>query len=181
MTCGWRLFRRHPWALGGMGFFGSVLITGLTLVPLVGRPVVALLAPIFLASAYLAIEALMRQKIQLPLSLRLTVFKQSPRELVSVFRNEERVIPMLLVGLYSLTVALVVDALALLINGSAWGKPWASLDVIPLLAVLATALFVLAIYFLLAASLIYTLPLVFLQDQPLIPAAARSFHEVHDA
>lgn len=175
LRCGWRQLRRYPWLLGGMGLSGSFFISVLLLIPLVGRPVVALLAPIFLASAYLAIGAATRQKMPLPPGLRLAAFKQSPRELLGVFRNEERVVPILLVSLSSLTVALVVDALALLAAGNAWSKPWGSLDVLPLLTVLITTLFLLAIYFLLAASLIYTLPLALLQDQPLFPALRLSF------
>lgn len=174
LSCGWRQFRRNPWLLGGMGLTCSALISLLTLVPLVGRPVIALLAPIFLASAYLAIDAMTRQKLPLPASLRVAAFKRSPHELVGVFRDEDRAIPIFLLSLCSLTVALLVDVLALLVTGNAWAKPLASLDTTALVTVLAATPLAAAIYFLLAASLVYTLPLAFLRDEPLIPALASS-------
>lgn len=175
LTCGWRLFRRNPWLLGGMGAACSSLFVGLTLIPLIAGPVIALLAPMFLASAYLAIDALTRQKTPLPPALRLVAVKQSPLELIGVFRNEDRIVPILLISLCSLTVALVVNALALLITGNAWAQPWAGLNIVALLAVLGASVAVLAIYFLLAASLVYALPLAFLQNEPLVPAIQRSF------
>lgn len=175
LHCGWRQFCRNPWLLGGMGVTCAVLTTPLSLIPLVGAPVIALLMPIFLASAYLALDAMTRQKLPLPAALRMAAVKQSPQELLGVFRNEERMIPMLLLSVYSLTIVLAIDVLALLMTGNAWSKPWASLDVLPLLAVVGTVLFVLAAHLLLAASLIYALPLAFLQDRPLIPAIQQSF------
>lgn len=175
LNCGWRQFRRNPWLLGGMGLCCSVLTTPLGLIPLVGAPIIALLAPIFVASTYLAIDAMTRQKLPLPAALRMTAVKQSPHELVGVFRNEDRIVPVLLLSLYSLTVVLAIDVLALLMTGNAWAKPWASLDMLALIAVAGAMLVVLAAHLCLAASLIYALPLAFLQDQPLIPAMRQSF------
>jgi len=174
LRCGWRLCWRHPWTLGGMGCGCALVIGVLTLIPLVGRPVIALLAPIFLAGALLALDALTQQKTPLPASLRLTAFKRAPAELLGVFRNEERVVPILLVSLCCLTVVLLIDTLALLVVGSAWSKPWGGLDLAPFLGVLVATLVALAVYFLLAIALVYALPLTFLQDQPLVPALRRS-------
>jgi len=174
LQCGWRQLRRNPWLLGGMGIACSVVVSVLALVPLIGRPIVALLAPMFLASAFLALDAMTRQKLPLPAALRLPALKQSPIALLDVFRDERRAIPIFLVGLYSLAAALVIDLCALLVTGRAWTRPWSALDGTSLAAVLATVPLVLALYFLLAASLVYTLPLTFLKDEALAPALQRS-------
>ncbi len=174
VRCGWRLFLRNPWLLGGMGLFCVVGIAALTLIPLVGGLLIALLAPVALASAYLAIDKLSRQKMALPASLRGAAIKQSPRELLGVFRDDDRAVPMVLLGIYSLAVALLINIAVQLLAGSAWVDRWMNLDAGALLGVLATAILALSLYVLLAASLVYALPLAFLQDEPLVPAVGRS-------
>jgi hypothetical protein len=175
LTCGWRLFLRNPWLLGGMGFCAAALISALALIPFLGGLLIALVAALLLASAYLAIDNVSRQKMSLPASLRLVAVKQSPRELISVFRNEQRVFPTVVTGLYSMVAALLIGVLVRLMAGSAWAKDWTSLGFVALSGVLAAWLLALCIYFLLAWSLIYALPLAFLQQEPLVPAIGRSF------
>lgn len=174
LKCGWRLFLRNPWLLGGMGLVAAVLIGALSLIPLVGGLLITLIAPVLLASAYLAIDAVSRQGMALPASLRLAAIKRSPKELARVFHDEERLMPTAVAAVYCLAVTLLVNILAQFVTGAAWTSRWAGLDLGSLLGVLAMALLALLIYAALAASLIYALPLVFLQDEPLIPAIGRS-------
>lgn len=174
LKCGWRLFARNPWLLGGMGLVAAALISVLALIPFVGGMLVACLAPVLLASACLAIDAVSRQGIALPPSLWLVALQRSPAELARVFHDEERLLPTVVAAIYCLATALGINLLAQLVGGSAWIAPWASLDPGALLGVLALALVVLLLYCAAASALIYALPLAFLQDEPLIPAMQRS-------
>ena len=70
LTCGWRLFERNPWLFVGMGLCCEVLIGVLALIPLLHGPMIALVAPMLLASAYLTIDSVVRQKLRLPAALR---------------------------------------------------------------------------------------------------------------
>ncbi len=171
---GWQLFRRNPWLLGGMGFTTAALVGVLTLVPLLGSLLIALLAPILLASAYLAIDGVYKQKMILPASLRLPALKQSPRHLMEVLRDENRIFPIAVTCVYSVAAALLINLLARLLAGDAWVAAWSNLEWLSLLGVLAVALLAFVLYAVFAASLIYALPLTFLLDEPLVPSLLRS-------
>jgi hypothetical protein len=171
---GGRLFMHNPWLLGGMGFMTAVLISALALIPLLGGLLIALLAPILLASAYLAIDGVYRQKMALPASLRLPALKQSPRQLFVVFRDEARLVPTAVACLYSASGMLLINLPLQLLPGNVWVANWSNLDGVSLFGVLATALLAFVLYVVLAASLIYALPLTFLRDEPLIPSLLRS-------
>lgn len=174
LKCGRRLFARNPWLLGGMGLVATTLISVLERIPFMGGILVACIAPVLLANAYLAIDAVSQQKMALPSSLWLAALKRSPTELARIFHDEERLLPTVVAAIYCLAVALGVNLLAQLVTGAAWTVPWARLDPASLLGVLAMELLALLGYAMLAASLIYALPLAFLQGQPLIPAMPRS-------
>ena len=174
IVIGWQLFRRNPWLLGGMGFTIAALISALKLVPLLGNLVIALLTPILLASAYLAIDGVYKQKMALPASLRLPALKQSPRHLVDVFHDESRIFPTAVTCIYTMAGALLINLMVGLVTGDAWVANWSGLDWLSLLIVLAVALLAFVLYAVLAASLIYALPLTFLLDEPLVPSVLRS-------
>jgi hypothetical protein len=88
-----------------------------------------------------------------------------------VFNSEERVMPMFVVSIYSMAVVVLINILAHLITNGVWAVgSWLSLGIGALLANAGMALLMLVLYFLLAASIVYVLPLAFLQDEPLIPA-----------
>lgn len=175
LRCGARLFGRNPWLLGGMAVCAAVLLTLLSLIPLVGPLVIALIAPILLASTYLAIDRIAQMKFALPEDLRRDAIRQSPRGLVLVFREEDQIVPTLVAGIFSLAVVLMTHLFIRLIAGNAWVAKWWTLDFGSLVLVLLAGLIVLGVYFLLAASLIFALPLAFLQDEALVPAIGRSF------
>jgi len=170
LNCGWRLFGRNPWLLGGMGFSCVLIVTLLTLIPIVGGAIIALLAPAFLASAYLVLDSLARQKMALPASLRVAAIKRSPLELVAVMRREDKLMPILLVSVCTMGVALLINLVVQLIAGSAWVARWSTLEILPMLGVLLVALAAVALYTGLAMVLIYSLALSVLQDEPLVPA-----------
>lgn len=174
IVIGWQLFGRNPWTLGGMGFSTAVLIGAMTLIPLLGNLFIALLAPILLASAYLAIDGVYKQKMALPASLRLPALKQSPRRLVEVLRDEARIFPTAAACVYSTAGALLINLLVRLLAGDAWVAKWSNLEWLSLLVVLASGLLAFMLYAVLAASLIYALPLAFLLDEPLVPSLLRS-------
>lgn len=174
LTCGQRLFARNPWLLGGMGLTTSVLITLLWALPLLGGPLIALMAPILLGSFSLAIERISKLNMPLPAVLRRAAFKQSPRELLLVFRDERRILPIAVVCLVSMFVSVLTNMTVWLIAGSAWTQSWISLGVSGWLSVIGAIVFALAVYFLLAAAMVYALPRTFLRDKALVPEVVRS-------
>ena len=171
---GWQLFMRNPWLLGGMGLTAAVVLGVLALIPLLGGLLIALVAPIMLSSVYLSLEAIYRQNMVLPVELRLSALKQSPRQLLAVFRNEKWVLPAATTSLLSVTTVLLIHLLVRLVVGEAWVANWSNLDHFTRFGMLAVALLVFVLYVLLAASLIYALPLTFLRDEPLVPSLRQS-------
>lgn len=174
LSCGWRLFGRNPWLLCGMGFSSVVILTLLSLIPIVGGAVIALLAPTFLASAYLTLDGMARQKMALPAALRITAIKRSPIELVAVMRREDKLMPILLVSVCTMGIALLINLVVHLLAGSAWVARWGTLEILPMLGVFSVALLALALYAALAMLLIYMLALSVLRDEPLVPAVMSS-------
>lgn len=173
LRCGSRLFARNPWLLCGTGFGFTALMIVLTFIPFIGTLLIAGLAPILLASAYLAIDSISRQTAR-PAPPGMATIRRSGRALICVLQSDERLMPAFVVFIYSIAVALLVAILVRLLAGVAWEKSWLSLDTAVLPGVVAAILLATTIYSLLAASLVYALPLAFLQHEPLVPAAARS-------
>jgi hypothetical protein len=171
---GWQLFMRNPWLLGGMGLTAAAVVGVLELIPVLGGLLIALVAPIMLSSVYLSLETIYRQKMVLPARLRMPALKQSPRQLLDVFRDENRVLPAATASVLSITTVLLINLLVRLVVGDAWVADWSNLDHATMFAVLAVALFIFMLYLLLAASLIYALPLTFLRDEPLAPSLRQS-------
>lgn len=171
---GWRLLLRDPWLLMGMGLCSALLVTVLSLIPLLGGSLIAFIAPMVLASLYLAIDRLSRLNMPLPVNLRRAAMKQSPRELFLVFADERRVVPIVIVSLYSMVVSLVTNSFLWLIAGSAWTKPLSALSAPGVASVLVAMVVSLILYFFLAISIVYALPRTFLRGKPLFPEMARS-------
>ena len=176
LNCGWRVFGRNPWLLGGMGISAVIVITLLTLIPVVGGAMIALLTPTFLASAYLAIDGIAHQKMALPAALRVQALKRSPLDLFSVMRREDRIMTILLVSVCTMGIALVINLVAQLAGGSSWVARWSTLEILPMLGVLALAFLILILYAGLAMLLVYALALSVLKDEPLVPAFQGSIH-----
>jgi len=171
---GWQLFMRNPWLFGGMGLTAAVVLGVLALIPLLGGLLIALAAPIMLASVYLSLETTYRQNMVLPAELRVPALKQAPRQLLDVLRNENRVLPAVTTSVLSITTVLLINLLVRLVVGEAWVANWSNLDHVTMFAMLAVALLTFVLYVLLAASLIYALPLTFLRDEPLVPSLRQS-------
>lgn len=177
MRCGWRLFLRNPWLLGGMGFCCSAVAAAFSQAPLIGRPLLGLLAPSAVASFYIAIDGISKQKIKLPPALRVSALKQSPREFLNVARVERQLMQVLLLGLYGLVVVVLTDILAWLVAGTNLAGPLSSLSLSALFGVAVANLLRIAIYLLVVASLVFALPLALLQKQALAPALVDSFRQ----
>jgi hypothetical protein len=139
-----------------------------------GGLLIALVAPIMLSSVFLSLEAIYRQNMVLPAELRFPALKQSPRQLLDVFRDEKRVLPAVATSMLSVTTVLLIHLLVRLVVGEAWVANWSNLDHLTLLGVLAVSLLTFVLYVLLAAALIYALPLTFLRDDPLVPSLRQS-------
>lgn len=174
LGCGWRFFKRHPRLLGGMGIVSATIVVALSLIPLLGGSLIAFVAPILLASFYLVIDRLSASNLSAPVLPLSAALRQSARELFCVFREENRILPMVTVSLYGMIVSLLTHAFVWLIAGSAWAKPWTSLGLVPLLSVGAALLLALTLYFVLALSIVYALPRTFLRGKPLFPEIGRS-------
>lgn len=156
-----------------MGFCMALLITVLTAVPMVGGMLIAFLAPLLLASTYLTLDIVSKDKR--PAVLHAKALKRSPRELFCVFREEKRIIPIIVACLFSMVMAVLVRVLIQIIAGGAWVKEWTELGMASSVDVLAALLAAIFLYFVVAWSLVYALPLAFLQRRPLFPAMRRSF------
>lgn len=175
LRCGWRLLQRNPYILLGMALVALPILLALGTVPLFGNVLVALVVPVFVSSAVLVADELSRQKMALPASLRTAALMRAPKELFRVFADEDRLFPMLVLCLYVMAVALLATISAHLLTGGAWASVWASLGIGGMLKVSFAWLLVLIIYFLIATSLVYAIPLAFLHDEPLVPAIGHSF------
>lgn len=157
-----------------MGFCCGALAVTLGAVPLFGGPFLGLLSPLALASFYITIDGISKQKMKLPPALRLAAVRQSPREFMNVAREERRLMQVLVMGLYSLVVVVLTDILVWTVAGTALAAPLTSLSAAALFSVMVATLLKFVIYLLLAASLVFTLPLALLHDQALVPAATDS-------
>lgn len=171
---GWRLFLRNPWLLGGMGLAAAVVLGVFHLIPLLGGLLIASVAPVMLASAYLSLDLTYRHNRTLPVALRLPALKQSPRQLLFVLLNRERVLPAVAASAVSLSGVLLIHLLVRVAAGQAWVSDWLNVDQLTRLGLGTLALLVFVFYLLLAASLIYALPLTFLRDEPLVPSLRQS-------
>ncbi len=120
LRCGARLFGRNPWLLGGMGLVAAVSIAAVVRVPLAGGLLVALLAPVWLMSALLAVDEVSRQGMRLPRRLRRPALMQSPKRLFGALGREPLLLPVLAAALCSLLAALVIGLFARLAGGGAW-------------------------------------------------------------
>jgi len=175
VRCGWRLFRRNPWLLGGMGFYGTALVILLAFIPFIGGPLIGLLAPALLAGIFTSLDGTAKQKLRLPPALRMTALKHSPRALLSVLRDESRLMQTLILGLCCMAVVVLGDIVAWLIAGNAWANRGAGFPLAALPRLVAAVLTALSIYAAMAALLVYALPLALLDKEPLVPAVRRSF------
>jgi hypothetical protein len=177
LGCGLRLVRRNPWLFLGMGYCGALVFGVLALIPLLGGVFMALLAPVFLASSFLSFEFFAQQKISLPAKLRVDALKQAPRALLSVFREERHLIPIVVVCLYAMIVAMVAKTMGWAIADRAWALPWSEIEPIGLAWLILAFLIMAVVFFLVSATLVYGLPLAFIQRMPLFPSMGRSFRK----
>ncbi|MEK6770773.1 MAG: hypothetical protein AABY62_03925 [Pseudomonadota bacterium] len=172
---GLRLFRRNPWLLLGLGTASAVLLGLLLLIPFLGGLLATAVAPVLLAGGYQALHDTARLSQPVSGEPIGTAMARAPRVFLSIFRNGQLTLALIMASIYALIVALLINILVRIIAGPAWANPLAALDILPLLGVLAGMLAGFALYSLLAMTLVFALPLAMFQDEPLVPAALRSF------
>lgn len=172
---GVRLFRRNPWMLGGMGATASAVLVLFHIIPLFGGLLTALVAPLMLASVYLVLDPLYHNRLaRLPAELRVPALKQAPHQLLQVFRDEAHLLPTVVAGVLSLGTVLLVHLVVRALGGRAWLTPWQYLDAVSLLILLGLGLIAFAVYLVIAAALIYALPLLLLREYALAEALRQS-------
>jgi len=157
-----------------MGLTAAVILALLSLIPLLGGLFIAAVAPIMLASVYLSLDVTYRHNAVLPAGLRKRALKQSPMQLWDVFRNSSRVLPTAVTSLLCAASVLIIHLLVRLIIGEAWVAKWSTLGYLTLSGMLLVSLIMLILYAVLAATVIYSLPLTFLRDEPLVPSIQQS-------
>lgn len=140
-----------------MGLGAAALLTLLGAVPLVGGLLVGFAAPVLLAGSLVTIDALARRSEPVRREPRLAVLRRSP---------------LLLLAFFSMA-ALAIHLAVWLVAGSVWSRPWTELGGLSAAAVALA--FALALGLLLAASLIYALPLALLRADGLGTAVALSW------
>lgn len=171
---GLRLFRRNPWLLLGLGTFSAVLLGMLLLIPFLGGLLATAAAPILMAGGYQAVHDVARLSQRMGGESLATAMVRAPRAFLSIFRNGQLTLALIMASITALIAALLINIVVRIIAGPAWANPLAALDVLPLLGVIAGMLTGFLLYSLLAMTLVFALPLVMFQDEPLVPAALRS-------
>ncbi|OGI39870.1 MAG: hypothetical protein A2140_07295 [Candidatus Muproteobacteria bacterium RBG_16_62_13] len=171
---GLRLFRRNPLLLLGLGAISAVLLGVLLLIPFLGGLLATAVAPILLAGGYQAMHDTVRLSQPMGGEPMATAMARASRAFLNVFRNGQLTLALVMASIYALIVALLINIVVRVIAGPAWANPLAALDVLPLLGVIAGMLAGFLLYSLLAMTLVFALPLVMFQDEPLVPAALRS-------
>lgn len=142
-----------------MGLGAAALLTLLGAVPLVGGLLVGFAAPVLLAGSLVTIDALARRSEPVRREPRLAVLRRSP---------------LLLLAFFSMA-ALAIHLAVWLVAGSVWSRPWTELGGLSAAAVALAFALALALGLLLAASLIYALPLALLRADGLGTAVALSW------
>ncbi len=171
---GMRLFRRNPGLLLGMGAICAVLLGVLLLIPFLGGLLATAVAPILLAGGYQALHDSARLSQPMGRETLATAMARAPHAFLAIFRNGQLILALVMSTIYALIVALVINIVVRVIAGPAWANPLPVLDLVPLLGVIAGMLVGFLLYSLLAMTLVFALPLVMFQGEPLVPAALRS-------
>jgi hypothetical protein len=174
LDCGWRLFKRNPWLLLGMALVSMAIVILLKLVPFLGSLLVALLAPILMSSGLLAANDLSKQKMALPASLRMAALTRSHEALLRPLRDEKYTVTMLILAIYAVTMALLINISVEMITDGAWAWDLASVQGPDMLSALAGKSMACLLYLVLSMSLIYAVPLIVLRDESLVPALGLS-------
>lgn len=177
LDCGWRLFKRNPWLLLGMALAALVIVILLQLIPFLGSLLVALLAPILMSSGVLAANDLSKQKMALPASLRMTAFTRSHRALLRPISDEKYTVTMLILAIYAVTMALLINIAVEVVTAGAWSWDLASVQGSDLLTALAGKSMACLLYLGLSMSLIYAVPLIVLREEPLVSALGLSLRK----
>jgi hypothetical protein len=177
LDCGWRLFKRNPWLLLGMALVSMVIVILLKLIPFLGNLLVALLAPILMSGGLLAANDLSKQKMSLPASLRMAAFVRSHQVLLRPLRDEKYSGTMLILAIYAVTAALLINISVEVISNGTWARDLGSVQASELLAVLAGKSVACLLYLGLSMSLIYAVPLIVLRDESLVPALGLSLRK----
>ena len=166
LGCGWRLYRRAPAQLAAFGLTAGLAVVLASWVPIIGALLVGALAPVFLGSACLVLDETARQGKTSRGPRRSAVLKAGARSLLRVFDKEVRLIPLMLFGIYSLTVVLLAKILL-------WITVYRVTASTGLLGGVLGAFLALGVIAMLLASLIYALPLAFLRNEPVGTAVVR--------
>lgn len=173
--CGWRLYRRAPAHLAAFGLTAGLAAGLASAVPIIGALVLAALVPVLLGSACLVLDETVRQGKTFRRPRRTAALRAGARSPLRVFDKEARLIPLMLFGIYSVTLVLLAKILLWL---TAYGvaldraRLAASID---LLGAVFGALVALGVIVMLLASLVYALPLTFLRNEPVGTAVVLGF------
>jgi hypothetical protein len=139
-----------------------VIVILLKLIPFLGSLLVALLAPILMSSGLLAANDLSKQKMSLPASLRMAAFARSPLALLRPLRDEKYTVTMLILAIYAVTMALLINISLEVISDGAWARDLAVVQGSDFLTALGGKSVACLLYLGLSMSLIYAVPLIVL-------------------
>lgn len=173
IQCGWRLFRRSPGLLFGMGLYLAALIAGLALVSFVGMPLIGVLAPALLAGFYGALDKIAHEQKRAGLGGGFALFKRSALALIAMLKDESRMIQLTLLGVGILGIVVVGGVVTWTVAGTGWLSR-ADLPLSTILRLTAAAIVAFSFYAVIGAVLVYGLPLMIFHKEPLAPALARS-------
>lgn len=174
VQCGWRLFRRSPGLLFAMGLYLAVLVGGLAMVSFVGLPLIGIVAPALLAGFYRTLDRIAHQQKRVgSKGPGFALFKQSALELTALFKDENRLIQMTLLGVGILGIVVAGGVVTWTVAGTGW-LTQTGFSLSTLLRLLIAAVVAFSFYAAIGGILVYGLPLMVFQQEPLAPALARS-------
>lgn len=157
-----------------MGLYLAALIGGLAMVSFVGLPLIGVIAPVLLASFYRTLDRIAHQQKQVESKgPGFALFKQSAIELTALLKDENRLIQMTLLGVGILAIVVAGSVVTWTVAGTGW-LAQAGLSLSTLVRLLVAALVGFSFYVAIGGMLVYGLPLMVFQQEPLAPALARS-------
>lgn len=170
LHCGWRLVKRFPLTLLGLGLPAGALIAFIGPLPVVGMPLLMLLAPLWLAAAVVTLDTLAAGGDAPPAG------EKPPGTAARVagrLSQSNTMLTLLALGLVAMTAAVVINIAGHLLSGGQWQLGWSQLDLGGKALALLAGLAALVLYAGLYLGLGFGLVLIALQPGPARPALAR--------
>lgn len=181
LSCGWRLLRRRPLeALRPVAVF-AVAVLALRLIPVIGDIAVLLLLPSVVASYTLHVHLIALTGNAPPRRSGGAAFyqvwgRELRQALFGAWSKHENIFPLILIGLVLVVLGLIVHLLFNQVGGQATVSPYGffELPAMQMLRLVAAYIVAAVLWIVIAACVLWALPLFVLRDVVLLDAMAWS-------